>query len=231
MTDAMICSECHCQLLTGHSGPCGIVSRQGGQWFHTEGVTEDDVVEAIAYLTDIRLASHWESMIPARFVDVQFSKLALPTDITHQLNAWIAKTDNCETNGSLLLFGSVGTGKTHTAAAVLRELIDTEMKVLMVSVVDMLLRLQPDGGGKLDDYVTPAFLLVDDLGIQKRSDWVDQTLFAIIDGRWREERPCLITSNLTPAELEQQIGTRCWDRLRHDAVAVHLPGASRRKAA
>jgi hypothetical protein len=74
-------------------------------------------------------------------------------------------------------------------------------------------------------------LLIDDLGIEKQSDWTEETLFGIIDARWRNCRPTIVTTNLTPLELRNTVGSRVYDRLKDGATALTIPGQSRRAGA
>ena len=56
-------------------------------------------------------------------------------------------------------------------------------------------------------------LHIDDLGAEKRTDWVLEQLYAIVDERYGAERSMLVTTNLEETELEEQIGGRTVSRL------------------
>ena len=56
-------------------------------------------------------------------------------------------------------------------------------------------------------------LHIDDLGAEKRSDWVLEQLYAIVDERYGSERSMVVTTNLPETELEEQIGQRTVSRL------------------
>ena len=56
-------------------------------------------------------------------------------------------------------------------------------------------------------------LHVDDLGAEKRTDWVLEQLYAVIDERYEAQRSVVVTTNLDQASLEQQIGARTVSRL------------------
>src|SRR5919106_1461279 len=55
--------------------------------------------------------------------------------------------------------------------------------------------------------------LEDDLGAEKRSDWVLEQLYALINERYEAQRSILVTTNLDEAALEEQIGPRTVSRL------------------
>ena len=56
-------------------------------------------------------------------------------------------------------------------------------------------------------------LHIDDLGAEKRSDWVLEQLYALVNERYEDQRSMLITTNLEHEELEEQIGPRTVSRL------------------
>ena len=87
-------------------------------------------------------------------------------------------------SGGLFLTGPVGTGKTHMAACLVNELIGREIRVLFGNVLDLLGRLrrsydedaQEEEWRILDELATVPLLVIDDLGKEKVSEWVEQTL-------------------------------------------------------
>ena len=56
-------------------------------------------------------------------------------------------------------------------------------------------------------------LHLDDLGAEKRTDWVLEQLYAIVDARYEEQRSMVVTTNLDQPALEEQIGARTVSRL------------------
>ena len=56
-------------------------------------------------------------------------------------------------------------------------------------------------------------LHIDDLGAEKRSDWVLEQLYAIVDERYGSQRAMVVTTNLPETDLEEQIGQRTVSRL------------------
>jgi DNA replication protein DnaC len=60
---------------------------------------------------------------------------------------------------------------------------------------------------------TVDLLHIDDLGAEKRSDWVLEQLYALINERYENERAILVTTNLNEPELIDQIGRRTVSRL------------------
>ncbi|OPE79445.1 hypothetical protein BEU27_05120, partial [Bacillus anthracis] len=61
------------------------------------------------------------------------------------------------------------------------------------------------------------------------TEWVEEKLFNIIDGRYRKELPTLYTSNLEPKELKNQVGKRSYDRMVETSLTVKNEAASYRR--
>lgn len=129
----------------------------------------------------------------------------------------------------LYLSGGSGTGKSHLAYAAAWELIGRGQLVVYQNVPDMLAEFRAvlgrsrawerNGTGdpppSFDDvfrFIQSApWLILDDLGAESDTSWVDEQLYLLIDGRYRERRPLLVTSNLLPEQLPRRIGSRLTD--------------------
>ena len=133
-----------------------------------------------------------------------------------------------DTEPSLFLSSRMnGTGKTHLAAAIgAKYIYDTAMSLYKVSKADqtwpcpvlfitaprLFLRIRAtyrDGseeteGSIIDEISRVDLLILDDVGKEKPSDHTRQTYFTIIDARYGENKPMVITSNLiVPDDLSQ----------------------------
>jgi len=142
------------------------------------------------------------------------------TDRT-DVHRWVlAALENPDTVPSLLLAGPTGTGKTHTAYAALR-LYSESLRPAnwhAVSAAAMLGELRPAAGrdteAALAGYATAPLLLLDDLGAAKWSEWVEETLYRLIDARYNNCLPSIFATNLsTTEELIKAIGERTTSRL------------------
>ena len=76
---------------------------------------------------------------------------------------------------------------------------------------------------------TVELLVLDDLGAEKSSEWTKSVLFEIIDYRYNELLPILVTTNCPPKELKEKIGDRNFDRLREICTLVSVTTESQRK--
>jgi DNA replication protein DnaC len=73
-------------------------------------------------------------------------------------------------------------------------------------------------------------LHIDDLGAEKRSDWVLEQLYAIVDERYQAQRSMIVTSNNGFEELAEQIGPRVVSRLTEMCQELPLYGDDKRNA-
>lgn len=73
-------------------------------------------------------------------------------------------------------------------------------------------------------------LIIDDLGAEKPSEWVAETLYRIINHRYEHELPVVITSNLSLDQLAQRLGDRTASRLAELCEVIELTGRDRRLA-
>ena len=137
----------------------------------------------------------------------------------------------------LWLTGPPGTGKTTLAMLVSQTAVERGFSVAIYSLPKLLARIRRtyDSDRHEESYLdfferlTSVDLLhVDDLGVEKRSDWVLEQLYALINERYEAQRSILVTTNLEVADLEDQIGRRTVSRLSEMCEAVPLFGDDRR---
>lgn len=145
--------------------------------------------------------------------------------------------DNFKKEGKgLLLYGTVGTGKTYFSACIANYLIEQGHKVLMTNFARLINILQEkqfsDKQAYIDNLNTYKLLIIDDLGAERNSEYMQEHVFNIIDARYRSGLPMIITTNLTPDELfdAKDIGRkRIYDRITERCIAVEVSGESRRR--
>jgi DNA replication protein DnaC len=173
-----------------------------------------------------RRARGVSSVIPKRFRDVSF-ELAENDGIAPAVLDAIREftegiEDRLDSGKGLWLMGDVGTGKTTLAMLVSKAAAEAGRTVAIYSLPRLLARIrrtydaQPGEDSYLQffDRLTSVDLLhVDDLGAEKRSDWVLEQLYAIVDERYQSQRSMVVTSNLDYEQLKEQIGPRVVSRL------------------
>jgi len=145
--------------------------------------------------------------------------------------------DQLDSGRGLWLFGDTGTGKTTLAMLISKAALAAGRSVAIYSLPKLLARIrqtydaEPGGDSYLAFFerLTAVDLLhIDDLGAEKRSDWVLEQLYALVNERYEAERSVLITTNLPHEELEEQIGQRTVSRLSQMCDEIPLFGDDRR---
>lgn len=138
----------------------------------------------------------------------------------------------------LLLYGTVGTGKTFYSACISNYLIDQGYRVLMTNFARLTNILQGKQYSDKQEYIDNlnrySLLVIDDLGAERKSEYMQEQVFNIIDARYRSGLPMIITTNLTLSELfeTKDLGySRIYDRITERCIPVEIAGESRRRRA
>lgn len=164
-------------------------------------------------------------VIPRRFRGVSFERppvTEIDANVVREVRHFIASIDTKLDEGQGLWFqGDVGTGKTTLAMLVSKAALDRGRSVAIYSLPRLLAEIRTtfdDGSARsytdlLDRLGRVELLHVDDVGAEKTSPWVLEQLYAIVNARYEAERAIVITTNLEPHELSEQIGERTVSRL------------------
>jgi DNA replication protein DnaC len=166
-----------------------------------------------------------EGQIPRQFREISFEnsvvfdiERTLPSQVRAVRGFVRTLEANLDDGHGLWLMGGPGTGKTTMAMIVSRNAIAAGRSVAIYSCPRLLgvIRESIDGSGMLDflDRLARVDLLhIDDLGAERKTEWVVEQLYTIINARYEAKRSMLVTSNLSPEELEEQLGARIVSRL------------------
>lgn len=158
--------------------------------------------------------------------------------ITKAMQNYVDNFDSLRKTGKgLLLYGTVGTGKTFAACEVANALIDKGFPVLVTSFPRLTNTIQWMFDGK-QDYIDGLnrfqLLVIDDLGTERNSEFMQEMIYNIIDSRYRSGLPFIITTNLTIDEIKKpgDIGRmRIYDRILERCFPIEVSGGSRRRKA
>jgi DNA replication protein DnaC len=139
-----------------------------------------------------------------------------------------AKAYAAHPSGWLILRGNFGCGKTHLAAAIANYRADLGDPVLFVVVPDLLDHLRatfnPQSPVSFDSRFetvrTAPLLILDDLGTQNASPWAREKLFQILNYRYSARLPTVITTNLSPDDIEARLRSRLTDSDISRVVAI-----------
>ena len=120
--------------------------------------------------------------------------------------------------GWLLLQGGYGCGKTHLAAAIANSAVGMGVPTLFLTVPDLLdtLRFSFDSEDtnfeqRFDEIRNAGLLILDDFGTQNATAWAQEKLFQIVNYRYINHLPLVVTTNLDMDDIEARIRSRLAD--------------------
>lgn len=140
-------------------------------------------------------------------------------------------------NIGLLLHGPVGTGKTFYAACIANALLEKEVSVKMTNFTRIINDMQSTFDGRqeyLDSLNQNNLLIIDDLGVERESEYMQEQVYNIIDARYRAGRPLIVTTNISLEEIKNPKNVqrqRIYDRVLELCHPVKVEGTSRRRRA
>lgn len=132
--------------------------------------------------------------------------------------------------GWLLLEGGYGCGKTHLAAAIANHAVANGIPTLFITVPDLLDTLRfafndPETTfeARFEEVRNADLLVLDDFGTQNATAWAQEKLFQIINYRYINKLPTVITTNLMLDEIESRIRSRLQDEEFVRRVSITAP--------
>ena len=139
-------------------------------------------------------------------------------------------------NTGLLLFGDVGTGKSFFAGCIANALLDRDVPVLMTNFPTILNKLagmfSEDRGELIANLGTYDLLILDDLGVERSTEYAMEQMFHVIDCRYRSRKPMIVTTNLRLDEIKNPpdlAHARIYDRILECCAPILFPGKNFRE--
>ena len=211
---------------------------------------EGKVVTCRCRIVDLAGARLKAAEIPERYRDCTIDNYKLNLPVTHPSHARaraMAKRfiEGWKTTDRGLIFvGPVGVGKTHLSVAILRQLVEEcGVRGIFCDFSDLLERIKatfsPTNPDSADDVLAPYrdadLLVLDELGAQRPTPWVQDVLYGLINTRYNRRRMTIVTSNYSDAvgpngeePLEKRVGTMVRSRLHEMCDLVVLDGSDYR---
>lgn len=134
----------------------------------------------------------------------------------------------------LYIEGTNGTGKTHLAAAIALQLIEQGIPVICKTSSDLLMDIRRSYDDSsmneaqiLDIYKRVDLLIIDDLGKEQCSDWSMSTLYSILNDRYEDMKPTIVTTNYNTDALAAALTPKGFDGTKITAIISRLREVSR----
>ena len=148
----------------------------------------------------------------------------------HLAHKYVENWDDMKARSSgLLLWGDVGTGKSFFAGCIANALLEKGVPVLMTNFSRILNTLSgmhfEDRNQFIDSLNRYSLLIIDDLGIERNSEFALEQVFNVIDSRYRSKKPLIVTTNLTLTELNNAPDVahrRIYDRILERCAPIRI---------
>lgn len=176
------------------------------------------------------------------YLDTYYSELTFDVDDSPKSKASIDLKRYCEKweamkqkNIGLLLMGSYGTGKTFYASCIANEVRKQGDYVLIGTLSKLMQEMNADYGrdkAEWEDKIkTYPLMVIDDLGVERDTEYSYEQIENIIDLRYRSKLPVIVTTNISKSDLMNLNDVRkerVWSRLREMCTAYVITGKDRR---
>lgn len=140
-------------------------------------------------------------------------------------------------NVGLLLTGPVGTGKSFFAGCIANALLEKGERVMMTNfsrILNELTNYQADKNRIVQELADYPLLIIDDLGIERSSEFALEQIYNVIDSRYCKMKPLIVTTNLGLGEMKDErldpAHKRIYSRIFEMCVPVYCGGTDKRKA-
>ncbi|THV27922.1 ATP-binding protein [Glycomyces paridis] len=177
--------------------------------------------------------NRWEALVDDEFATASLADFAdVPREALAVVAVWNRGGDVVPW---LRISGLTGTGKTHLMYAIGRAVVTGQRPVgewIATTAPAMYAAMRPSAENPaLARYrlQTTPLLLLDDVGVNKHTEWIEEVTHDVLDERYRRHLPVLMTTNLETADLKAAIGDRMTSRLRQRCLSIVLEGPDRRR--
>jgi DNA replication protein DnaC len=182
-----------------------------------QGSTESNDVQTNLLKNNVEHIRQYAN-IPTRYKDAEFTAKVqeqekLITTIKANFNG-----KNFNEIRDMLIFGGVGTGKTHLVVAMLNKLINANIYCKYVTehgLLDLYFQKKYD---EFNAFKKVNVLVIDELGKRELAEWQMIQLEELISYRYNELLPTIFITNMNEEEFKSFVGDRVASRLRENKV-------------
>ncbi|MGE3275593.1 MAG: ATP-binding protein [Vicinamibacterales bacterium] len=219
----------------------------GSRWKRVEVDGLERVVRCDCWRQSLTARLMAEARVPARYARCELDNFEHDMDSQREAfrkaQAFVQQFPVVDRG--LLLFGPNGVGKTHLAVGILKAVVRAKGARAHFFETRELLRLVRDTYNRsveetemevLGPVLEADVLVLDDLGAERTSEWVQETLGLVVNTRYNARRPTIFTSNLTdsadntdPRSFIFQLGARTRSRLMEMCDWVEMGGVDMRE--
>ena len=176
------------------------------------------------------------TQLGSRFMDRTFANFNEKKDpVAYKQCVAYANRENLfsDNKNGLMLFGGVGSGKTHLSASIANDFADKAIPTLFGTFSEHLEQIRSEfDSANADEHLRNMkrvmVLVIDDLGQEKQTEWTRQILYDVVNYRYEHRLPIIITTNFTEDGLANYVGHPVWSRLYEMCDAVHTSGGDHR---
>lgn len=224
MTNQLPAPNCECRFCQGHHMVHPLL--ENGKPDYSQVVPCRCVKEAWEREKRQRLLAACE--LPAGTEHMTFETFRLNPGLKEAYEAALALAEEKNTLW-LTLMSEIDRGKTHLAVAICRHWL-ARGKIARYAYVPLLLEELRRGFRREDDYsyesrfdyfLNVSLLVLDDLGVENRTDWVQEKLDTLVDYRLMNGLGLVVTTNCSMEELPFRIASRL--QRRGKVVVIDAP--------
>ena len=210
---SMMVAQCDCEIVRGDKKEEGLRLKEKIRGFKKAGLGKRFLTRNFSNFDKGRSPTAYESCL-------KYSKGII---------------DNVKQGRGLLLYGPVGTGKTHLVAGIIDYIARIKKRqfpgnIIFITMINLLaeLRFSVQEQGKTESLIREfqkcSLLIIDDFGTEKETDWTAETIYKIINYRYEELKPIIITTNSNIKEFFDYFDERLASRIMETCATVTLQG-------
>jgi len=154
--------------------------------------------------------------VKGKYIDCHLDKCIVGSKIVEIGSQFILKPQ------SLILTGDPGRGKTYFSYCLVRGTVEkfgiASTRWFKSKQLDDRIVQEMSKFGSASSFINSLcevpFLFIDDFGVDRDTERAQRDYYEIIDNRWEDEKPTIISTNLSPKRIEETYGERIFSRFK-----------------